>query len=235
MEKQMYFKQIMIKILLLSSLVHSVNCQDLGSNILSFPENSEFAKPMDGKLPYFSKSEITPIWEIPKEGVRVIQSFRFLDQNANEVTEKRMKGEISVVSFFFTRCAGICPTITNNLKIIQSKKQNNVRLYSFSATPDLDSPSVLKKYAKERGINHLYWSLLTGEKEKIYDIARNTFRADTISAAQNRKKVVTKNDFLHSENIYLLDKELRLRGIYNGRILSSINDLLADIEVLKKE
>ncbi len=44
-----------------------------------------------------------------------------------------------------------------------------------------------------------------------------------------------KKDFVHSESLYLLDSSLHLRGIYNGIRGNSIQKLIEDIALLKKE
>ena len=43
------------------------------------------------------------------------------------------------------------------------------------------------------------------------------------------------DDFLHTENFVLIDKNKHIRGIYNGLNKTSIKQLIADIRTLKKE
>ena len=43
------------------------------------------------------------------------------------------------------------------------------------------------------------------------------------------------NDFLHTENVILIDGQRRIRGIYNGLNPDSVRSLIADIAVLKRE
>jgi protein SCO1/2 len=47
-------------------------------------------------------------------------------------------------------------------------------------------------------------------------------------------KKVTPEDFLHSENVYLIDGEQKLRGVYQGRMASSLEELARDAETLVK-
>lgn len=201
-------------------------------------EITEFASPKKGTLPLFYGRDLLPVWEIRKDSSpRGIQAFRMKDQGKTEVSESFCKDKITIVSFFFTRCSGICPTITNHLSVIQKRFEKNpeVNILSFSATPDLDTPEVLREYAAKRKIRYEKWRLLTGESEKIYRLARESFNADTPSFRENAKKKLTEKDFLHSDHVYLLDGELRLRGIYNGKMRSAMEELSADIETLKRE
>jgi protein SCO1/2 len=43
------------------------------------------------------------------------------------------------------------------------------------------------------------------------------------------------NDFLHTENLVLVDKEKRLRGFYDGTNYDQIDQLKEDIAQLKEE
>lgn len=197
----------------------------------------EFASPKKGELPFFYGKDLQPVWEIRKDsGPRGIRTFRMLDQKNSVLSEGSCKNRITVVSFFFTRCSGICPTITNNLSLVQKKYESDprIQILSFSATPDLDTPRVLEEYAAKRKIRYEKWKLLTGDSKEIYSLARDSFNADTPSPTENSKKKLTEKDFLHSDHVYLLDGELRLRGIYNGKMRSSIEELNSDIELLEK-
>ncbi len=201
---------------------------------------TEFATPQES-LPYFKTKDLQPIW-IEKEEIgslkelRGISPFTMIDQSNQTITINTMKGKLSVVSFFFTKCAGICPTITNQLHRVQDsiKQKENVKIYSFSATPDLDTPTVMNQYAKERGVDNTKWHLLTGKRDEIYKLARESFNADTITNGE-KKRGRTDGDFLHSESVYLLDKNQRLRGIYNGKSPLSVDELIGDIQSLEME
>ena len=106
-----------------------------------------------------------------------IKSFEFLNQNGKIVSEKDYEGFIYVADFFFTTCPSICPIMTDNMLKIQNyvKDKRKVKLLSFSVTPDIDSVPVLKDYSIEKGVDDKYWNLLTGDKSKIYSLARKSF------------------------------------------------------------
>ena len=109
------------------------------------------------------------------------------------------------------------------------KEDNQVKLVSFSVTPEIDSVPQLKKYAIEKGVIDSKWNLLTGDKKHIYDLARKSF-----FAAKNDGDG-GKNDMIHTENFILVDPDKRIRGFYDGTDTSEMKSLLYDIRVLKKE
>lgn len=64
----------------------------------------------------------------------------------------------------------------------------------------------------------------------IYDLGRNQYFAE-----EDQGLTKDFDDFLHTENFLLIDKERHIRGIYNGLRKNDIQQLIADIETLKKE
>ncbi len=175
------------------------------------------------RLPYYLDSTLTPVWTdagTPEPTGR-FGPFEATDQNGSMVTEELTRGKVTVVDFFFTRCGGICPTLTSHMARLQDSigDLDDLLLLSFSVTPEIDSTSLLKAYAESYGVRDDRWRLLRGEKRAIYDLARRTFFADVDT---------TEDAFLHTESIFLLDREGRIRGVYNGTLLPDVVNLIAD-------
>ena len=157
-----------------------------------------------------------------------IKSFEFLNQNGEIISEKDYEGFIYVADFFFTTCPSICPLMTNNMVNIQNyiKDKNKVKLLSFSVTPEIDSVPVLKEYSIKKGVDDKYWNLLTGDKSKIYSLARKSF----LVVKENRES--NSHDMIHTENFVLVDREKRIRGFYDGTDDKDMQVLKKDIEIL---
>lgn len=191
---------------------------------------------MELPLPYFNKPDFTPEW-IARDSpaykrIHTIPPFSFLDQDGKTVTENTVKGKIYVANFIYTRCAGICPKMTENMHLLQEKflKDDAVVLLSHSVTPEADSVPVLKAYALKKGIVSGKWHLLTGNIDSIYNLAKKQYYAgDTIGYYQTGK------EFLHTENFLLIDRERHIRGVYNGTLPIEMLRLEEDIATLKKE
>jgi protein SCO1/2 len=187
-------------------------------------------------LPFFNKPDWTPEWinltDSNYKQTHHIPAFSFLDQDGNTISEKTVTGKIYVTNFFFTTCRGICPKMTNNMFLLQNAfvADTNVILLSHSVTPETDNVDVLKKYAIENKVNSKQWHLLTGNKNEIYTLAKQQyFAGDSVGYYQ------TGNEFLHTENFILVDKQARIRGVYNGTLLVEIERIKEDIAILKKE
>ena len=185
-------------------------------------------------LPFYSEATFTPQWiEIGDPGysdIHMISPFSFRDQNGNIITEEAIEGKVYVANFFFSVCVNVCPKMTTNLLVVQDSFRNDKRLKLLSHTvmPWVDSVETLKAYAKFNGINGDQWHLLTGSKDDVYAIARDSYFAD-----EGFGKTVTEEaDFLHTEKIILVDHKRRIRGVYNGTIPLEMKRMIEDIKWL---
>jgi protein SCO1/2 len=159
-----------------------------------------------------------------------IAPFSLLNQNGDTITQKDYEGKIYVADFFFTTCPTICPTMTENMMLVQEEFKNDpdVLILSHSVTPEIDSVEVLKKYAINKGINDEKWNLVTGDRKQIYDLARKSY------LAAKKNKYGGDYALIHTENFLLVDKEGRLRGrSYDGTSVEDVEALIEDIYILK--
>lgn len=191
-------------------------------------------KQQQSKLPYYDTSDFTPKWNVSAsdDHFHKIRSFHLINQNGQAFTEKNMDGKICVVDYFFTTCPGICPRLTNSMSEIQKQFLNDdkILLMSHTATPETDSVPVLKQYAEKKGVNDKRWMLLTGNLSELYDLGRRSYFIEEDLGEKRDTSV-----FLHTENFVLVDKERKIRGIYNGLDQTSMAALVNDIKILEHE
>ena len=180
-------------------------------------------------LPYFNSADFTPEW---KKGTHKIPKFSFTNQNGKTITNKTYQGKIYVADFFFTTCPGICPKLEKNMSLLQDTYINDdeIMLLSHTVMPWVDTIEKLKAYEQTNNINSEKWNLVTGERNAIYEIARNGYFAD-----EDFKKTQDESDFVHTENFILIDKEGYIRGVYNGTIEIDVKRLMRHINILKKQ
>ena len=103
-------------------------------------------------------------------------------------------------------------------------------LLSHTVMPWVDTVAKLKEFASNNKVIDSKWNLITGERDKIYDIARNSYFAD-----EDFVKTQDESAFIHTENFLLIDKKGRVRGVYNGTLALETKRLLKHIELLKQE
>lgn len=187
-------------------------------------------------LPYFHTPDFTPYWYAQQSDVpdtlHQIGAFTMYDQNGQAINEKQFDGKISCVHFFFTSCGTICPKMIRNLKPLAMKyaTNNKVQIVSISVTPWIDSVSRLQKYALKNQLLFPNWHLVTGNKSEIYSLARKQFFAEEETGFTKDS-----TEFLHTENVLLIDTHRRIRGIYHGTLPLDEKHLEEDIALLLKE
>ena len=188
------------------------------------------------ELPYYNSANFDPVFLRYNEVVdkvinHKIEDFVLVDENGLDFGSKNLKGKIHVANFIFTSCTHICPKMTTNMGVVEQQFQNDseLNLVSFTVTPWLDSPEVLKRYKKEFTQNSKNWHFLTGKKAEIYSIARRSYFAE-----EEIGFTKDSTDFLHTEHFLLIDDSLRIRGVYNGTLGLEMEQLINDIRLLKK-
>lgn len=171
--------------------------------------------------------------------------FSFTNQDGKTISNEDYLGKVYVVEFFFTTCPTICPIMNRNLVEVQNqfKDFENFGVASFTITPDIDTPEVLKAYADHYGITNPNWNLMTGNEDAIYKLANEGFNLYTA------KDETVDGGFEHSGNFALIDKEGFIRSrkdgfgnpliFYNGLIPEAIgvdeDGILQEITILKED
>lgn len=193
--------------------------QSFGSNSYAIPIFYE-----EGVVSSLPNCEFT-------DGQHYIPDFKLTSQDEAHITEEVLENNITVVDFFFTSCPDICPVMSSELSRVQEvfKNKKLVNILSFTVDPIYDNPSVLKRYAEEFDADTAQWKFLTGEKEIIYSLARCGFLLPVEDGDGS------KEDFIHSEKIILVDQQKRIRGYYDGTDREDIDRLITEINILLGE
>ena len=131
-----------------------------------------------------------------------------------------------VLSIIFTTCGGICPLMTKNMtQLFRSYRMvNDVSFVSITVNPETDTPTVLMDYAKKFDANMDQWHFLTGSREAITDIAVHGFKLGSIE-----------EPIFHSAKFVLVDRQLHIRGYYDGTENAELSKLFKDVATLLNE
>ncbi len=161
-----------------------------------------------------------------------VQPFNFINQDSNTITTNSVKDKVYIAEFFFTTCTGICPKMNGNLKQIvydKYKHDTNFVILSHTVTPALDDVNRLRRYADSLQVDTKRWHFLTGRKEELYDAARKSYTVD------DPKNNIEDTMFLHTQFVALVDKKLRVRGIYDATYTKEMQECNNKIAELLKE
>jgi len=114
--------------------------------------------------------------------------------------------------------------------ITQKDYEGNITLVDFFfVKPETDTPAKLKAYATGIGADLSRWNFLTGKPQDIYDLAQEgflltAFPSDTAAGG-----------IFHTDKVTLLDRQLRMRGYYDGTSTKSMDELFMDAVTLSQE
>ena len=153
-----------------------------------------------------------------------VPDFSLTNQQGKLLALSDMRDKIWVADFIFTNCPTICPAMTQEMARLQSEfVADPLYFVSFSVDPERDTSEVLSRYAAEYGADDRRWHFLTGEKEGIYELAKDGF---SLAAGHNGSEV------LHSTRFVLVASDGRIYGRYDSRSKPAMLRLRRDVNTL---
>ncbi|RPF74357.1 MAG: SCO family protein [Rickettsiales bacterium TMED289] len=182
------------------------------------------------QLPIFTPSDLRQTLVHPDlvgKTTHEIPNFSFTNQNGDIVNQASVRNKIYIANFFFTSCPSICIDLTKNLKLVQNAfDPEDIIILSHSVDPQIDSVDRLKKYEELNDINGKNWFFLRGDINEVIKMAQLGYFA--IASVDNH----IENSLIHTENIVLVDKESKIRGVYNGTSQLEMSYLISDVNKL---
>lgn len=173
-----------------------------------------------------------------------LPDFTLTERSGDAVGLADLRGQVSVVGFIFTKCAGACPALTSRMAELQIKLSDrpdwdDIRLVSISVDPENDTPEVLREYARLAHADDERWLMLTGQRDKVWSLVTQGFKLGVADNPDNEDVPI-----LHSQKLVLVDRAGRIRGYYDalerktpdGTVTPDERDaLLADLERVLNE
>lgn len=186
-----------------------------------------------------------------------VQPFSFVNQDGKAITERDIDQKVYVAEYFFTTCKGICPRMNANMRRVYDayKAEADFMILSHTCMPETDSVPVLKRYEarmvngrlkinedgsykieydssmdNKQVVNNT-WNFVTGDKPDLYKMARQSYLIDNNKPDSS----AIADDFIHTQFFALVDKQGRVRNIYDGLKEDELQKLLTDIGGLLKE
>lgn len=106
--------------------------------------------------------------------------YKFTNEFGRPVSFNHFKGSAVAFTFFFTRCPlpEYCPRLMKNFvgaaEKLRSQPNAPTNWHFLAITFDtaFDTPAVLREYAQRYNYDSNHWSFLTGESERIAELAK---------------------------------------------------------------
>jgi protein SCO1/2 len=160
-------------------------------------------------------------------GPRAMPDFLGRDQDGNPIAAPDLGGHVLIGNFIFTRCQGVCPTLTAAMIGLQRALSSpEIRFISFSLDPDDDTPAVLGAYARRWKGDRTRWKLVTLEPAGL-----NAMLAAIESAAPRE---AGNDNEPHTTRFFLADTRGLIVGTYAGQDHLAIRQLTADAAAVQR-
>lgn len=185
-------------------------------------------EPKENKLKIYGRSDVADNGDTI---YHKIADYAFVNQDSATVTPKTFEGKVYVADFFFTSCPTICPIMKTQMLRVYDKIENNpdVMILSHSIDPKHDTVAVLREFAERLGVSSDKWHFITGDKDEIFKLGQTSYM---VSASEDPTEP---GGYIHSGAFILVDKDRRVRGLYDGTLPDQVDILMTDIDRLLKE
>ena len=177
-------------------------------------------------LPVYGQKQLN---EKGEEVDHTVSNFKFINQSNQSITQEKYDDKVYITDFFFTTCKTICPQMTIQLARAQKElKGEDYFILSHTVNPEFDTTTVLLSYAQQMGADLTNWDFVTGDAQKIY---RQAASYQVVALADTTQVI----PFVHSEYLVLVDKQRRVRGLYDGTDSLEVNKLIEDTKWLIRQ
>ena len=159
-----------------------------------------------------------------------LPEFRLTAQDSGEFHSAELDGKVWVADLIFTACSGPCLRMTSQMSRVQEAlaAEPDFRLISISVDPARDTPERLAWYAGQAQADPSRWRFLTGDMEKIEQLAESGLRLAVESEATEDQGMA----ILHSDRFVLVDRKGEIRGYYDGLEPADVDRLIRHARVL---
>ncbi|QKS31676.1 MAG: SCO1 protein [Accumulibacter sp.] len=155
-----------------------------------------------------------------------VGDFVLLDRQGRPVELSRYRGKPLVVTFIYTACFQVCPTITRNLQkavdtTVSVMGADRFNVISIGFNQPFDSPAALADFSRQYGIRLPNWEFLSPAPAVVGDLTANF----------GFSYVATPAGFDHINQVTLVDADGRIvRQVYGEKFTAE--DLAEPLKLL---
>jgi protein SCO1/2 len=128
-----------------------------------------------------------------------------LDQDGRGFGWGERRGQVQLVSMFYTSCQYICPLIVDSGKAVERQlgadERARLRVLLISMDPARDTPAALRRTADQRRVDTTRWTLAQPRPEDVRSVA---------GLLGIRYRLLADGEFNHTSALVLLDAEGRV-------------------------
>jgi protein SCO1/2 len=158
--------------------------------------------------------QLEPTASPPVRQASPAPDFQLLDQDEQIVRLGAWRGQVVVLTFFYTHCADTCPLLLSRLRALLATDALNeppVMVLAITLDPDRDRPTVLADYARRWQLDPARFRLLTGAPAAL---------APVWTAYGLTPQRSSDGALVHESRVVLIDRQGRLAYTFTGADLT---------------
>jgi protein SCO1/2 len=175
-----------------------------------------------------------PFQVLPR--IRPMPLFLLRDQQGQWVDAEKLRGQLLVVSFTYTRCGDACDAMNRGVVALRDRLRADgrlgadVTLLTFSFDTDYDTPPVLQRYASRLGAEAPAWRFLTGDAGEVKGAIGSGFGV----YYEPQPDAEQGEQFDFDQRVMLVDGQGVIRAVYDGARLDQAV-MQRDIALVQRE
>ncbi|GJM23508.1 MAG: hypothetical protein DHS20C15_34230 [Planctomycetota bacterium] len=139
-----------------------------------------------------------------------LPEFELMTEARAPFNRDSFAGRVWIVGFIYARCGGVCADMTRAYQLLH-EEELPAHFLSVTIDPQNDTPEMLTAYRKEWKGSADWWTLLTGSRDVIQNMADEGFHLP-VNTLYTEVEGMPK--MFHSQRLALIDSEARIRGYY---------------------
>ena len=157
--------------------------------------------------------------------------FELANQDGRVMNRKSLLGRVQIINFIFTTCPGVCPLLTNRMKLIEKNTRHlgdKIHFVSISVDPETDQPAVLKAYGEKHEVDFSRWDFLTGSLDSVKEVVVSGFKS-----AMNKTRVPASDEespdlmqITHGEHFVIVDPQGQLRAFKTANTMKEVEAIV---------
>ncbi|MCX7606467.1 MAG: SCO family protein [Bacteroidia bacterium] len=173
---------------------------------------------------WWYEREVVPPPQRPDSIWPVVAAYHLRDGQGVPVSLTAVEGKVVLLTFVYTRCASVCPRLQGRIREVLAAlpPSSGVVALSLSLDPERDTAGFLSAYAQSYAVpGHTWFYWRPSDQRWALQLARSVFNLTAVP--------LEGEEILHSDAIFLIDCEGRVRGVYSSedsRILTHTKKLL---------
>ena len=184
-----------------------------------------------GVFSHYGRAEEPPYqyYALKRPHPQPAPGFVLKDQDGKSRALSSLRGKIVLITFGFTNCPNICPTILANLArvydLLSAEEQARVQVLFISVDPSRDTSKVLKAYVP---FFNRHFLGLTGQPEQIAAVAK-AYGVEYETTSQSGAANASSYNIEHSDTVYVISPSGKWIGFYGNRQLQNSERMAADL------